>query len=114
MVRSTPKNRSVATDPTPVTTGIHATNAWNPTGRPLRPVPGCRLYYTYVEGLAGARTYVFLGTQQHLSFAGDLEGHVPEGQIRDTMIRAYGLYPHLVDLDPEPDLPRVLSEDTSP
>jgi hypothetical protein len=40
---------------------------------------------------------VLLGNQQHLTFVGDLEGHVPVESLRDEMIRRGGLYPHLVD-----------------
>ena len=76
---------------------IHATNAWNPTGHNLRRVPGTRLYYVHADALNGPRTFVLLGTQQHLSFVGDLEGHVPEEHLRDVMISSAGLYPHLVD-----------------
>jgi len=50
---------------------IHATNAWNPTGRNLEPVPGTRLYYAHAETLGGPRTFVLLGDQQHLTFVGD-------------------------------------------
>jgi hypothetical protein len=76
---------------------IHATNAWNPTGRNLRPVPGTRLYYVHTDGLNGPRTYVLLGNQQHLVFVGDLDGHVPVETLRDQMIQRVGLYPHLID-----------------
>lgn len=85
------------TDPRPP---IHASNAWNPTGRTLKPVPGCRLYYTHLDGLAGPRTPVLLGTQQHLSFVADLEGHVDARDVREAVLRATRLYPHLVDLVP--------------
>jgi hypothetical protein len=77
---------------------IHATNAWNPTGRNLRQVPGCRLYYLYVETLAGARTQVFLGDQRHLTFVAELDGHVPEPELRAVLIATAGAYPHQVDL----------------
>ena len=76
---------------------IHVTNAWNPTGQNLQQVPGTRLYYTHVEALDGPRTYVLLGTQQHLTFVGDLEGHVAPEDLRHEMIVRGGLYPHLVD-----------------
>src|SRR5437667_9100647 len=46
---------------------IHATNAWNPTGRNLLPIPGTRLYYAHAEALNGPRTFVLLGDQQHLT-----------------------------------------------
>ena len=85
---------------------IHATNAWNPTGRTLLPVPGTRLYYTHTEGLSGPRTYVLLGTQQHLTFVADLEGHAPVETLRDEMVTRAGLYPHLVDRSPGAGLPR--------
>ena len=76
---------------------IHATNAWNPTGHNLQPVPGTRLYYTHVEALDGPRTYVLLGNQQHLTFVGDFEGHLPAETLRDDTIPRGGLDPHLVD-----------------
>lgn len=76
---------------------IHATNAWNPTGRNLQPIPGTRLFYTYAEALNGPRTYVLLGDQQHLTFVGDFEGSVPESVLRDRLIEEAGLYPHLLD-----------------
>jgi hypothetical protein len=80
-----------------VTSIIHVTNAWNPTGHNLLDVPGTRLYYAHVEALDGPRTYVLLGTQQHLTFVGDFEGHLPPEALRDQVIREGGLYPHLVD-----------------
>ena len=61
---------------------IHATNAWNPTGLNLRQVAGTRLYYVHAEGLHGERTYVLLGTQQHLTFVADLPDHVPPDALR--------------------------------
>jgi hypothetical protein len=76
---------------------IHATNAWNPTGRNLLSVPGTRLFYAHAESLSGPRTYVFLGTQQHLTFVADLEGHVPADSLRDRVLHDAHLYPHLVD-----------------
>ena len=76
---------------------IHATNAWNPTGRNLEPVTGTRLYFCHVTALSGERTYVFLGDQQHLTFVGDLEGKVPPENLRKIAIDQYGLYPHLLD-----------------
>jgi hypothetical protein len=76
---------------------IHATNAWNPTGKNLLPVPGTRLYYTHAQALDGPRTYVLLGSQQHLTFVGDFEGHLPAEILRDELITRGGLYPHLVD-----------------
>ena len=86
---------------------IHATNAWNPTGRNLLSVPGTRLFYTHAEGLNGPRTFVLLGSQQHLTFVADVEGHVDPGIIRSLIIERYGLDPHLVDLAPGPGLPGV-------
>ena len=91
-------------------TGIHATNAWNPTVRNLLPVPGTRLYYAHAEGLNGRRTFVLLGGQQHLTFVADLEGHVEPATLRSQVIDRFGLYPHLVDLEPAPGLPRVADE----
>jgi hypothetical protein len=90
-----------------IQTQIHATNAWNPTGRNLQPVPGTRLYYTHAETLTGPRTFVLLGDQWHLTFVGDLTGHADPSLLRALMIDAYGLYPHQVDLEPAPGLPRV-------
>ncbi|MCA1647075.1 MAG: hypothetical protein LC797_16970 [Chloroflexi bacterium] len=90
-----------------VPTQIHATNAWNPTGRNLQPVAGTRLYYAHAEALNGPRTLVLLGDQQHLTFVGDLTGHVEPGSLRALMIDEHGLYPHQVDLDPAPGLPRL-------
>ena len=86
---------------------IHATNAWNPTGRDLLPIEGTRLYYRHAETLSGQRTFVLLGDQKHLTFVADLEGHVDPSGLRAQMIERFGLYPHLVDLDPAPGLPRV-------
>ena len=76
---------------------IHVTNAWNPTGRNLLEVPGTRLYYAHVEALDGPRTCVLLGSQQHLTFVADFEGHLAPETLRDEVIVRGGLYPHLVD-----------------
>jgi hypothetical protein len=76
---------------------IHRTNAWNPTGRDLRQVPGCRLYYVHRPTLSGERTQVFLGDQHHLTFVADLEGVVPAEALRAAVIQDAGVYPHLVD-----------------
>ncbi len=78
-------------------TVIHATNAWNPTGHNLLGVPDTRLYYVHLEALSGPRTYVFLGSQQHLTFVADMDGHVPPEALRERMLREAHLYPHLVD-----------------
>ena len=78
---------------------IHATNSWNPTGDNLLPASGTRLFYIHVEALSGPRTYVFLGSQQHLVFVADLDGHVAPEQLREQVIEVAGLYPHLVDLE---------------
>jgi hypothetical protein len=86
---------------------IHATNAWNPTGHNLLPVPGTRLFYAHVDGLNGARTLVLLGSQQHLTFVADFDSHVDPLQLRDLALSRAGLYPHQVDLEPAPGLPRV-------
>jgi len=86
---------------------IHATNAWNPTGRNLLPVPGTRLFYAHAEGLNGPRTFVLLGNQQHLTFVADVDGHADPTSLRALAIEQFGLYPHLVDLEPAPGLPRV-------
>ena len=90
--------------PTPA---IHATNAWNPTGRDLLPVAGTRLFYTHAEALSGPRTFVLLGNQKHLTFVADFEGHLEASALRDAVIRDCHMYPHLVDLDPAPGLPRL-------
>ena len=89
---------------------IHATNAWNPTGRNLLPVPGTRLYYAHAEALSGPRTYVFLGTQKHLTFVADEEGHLDPSTLRALLLQQYGLYPHLVDVEPTAGLPRVIND----
>jgi hypothetical protein len=86
---------------------IHATNAWNPTGRNLLPVASTRLFYAHAESLNGPRTFVLLGDQHHLTFVADLEGHVEPTALRSTLIERFGLYPHLVDFDPAPGLPRL-------
>ena len=88
---------------------IHATNAWNPTGRNLLPVAGTRLFYAHADALNGPRTYVFLGDQHHLTFVADLDGHVEPSTLRSLVIERFGLYPHLVDVDPAPGLPRVVT-----
>jgi len=90
---------------------IHATNAWNPTGRNLLPIPGTRLYYAHAEALDGPRTFVLLGDQQHLTFVADLEDHVDAAALRSILIDRFGLYPHLVDLEPAPGLPRISFKD---
>jgi hypothetical protein len=76
---------------------IHASNGWNPTGHSLLAVDGTRLFYAHVEALSGPRTYVFLGSQQHLTFVADLADHVPPSDVRDRVVESAGLYPHLVD-----------------
>jgi hypothetical protein len=91
----------------PTQPAIHATNAWNPTGRNLLPVPGTRLFYAHAEALNGPRTFVLLGSQQHLTFVADIDGHIEPGLLRELAIDRFGLYPHLVDLEPAPGLPRV-------
>ena len=91
-------------------TPVHATNAWNPTGRDLQPVDGTRLFYTHAQALSGPQTYVLLGSQKHLTFVADLEGHVDPSELRGRLLQEYGLYPHLVDADPSPNLPRVIAE----
>ena len=93
---------------------IHATNAWNPTGRNLQPVPGTRLFFTHADALNGPRTYVLLGNQRHLTFVADLEGHVDPASLRSVLIERFGLYPHLIDLDPAPGLPRLFEDQRSP
>ena len=90
---------------------IHATNAWNPTGRNLQPIAGTRLFYAHADALNGPRTYVLLGDQRHLTLVADLEGHVEPSSLRSTLIDRFGLYPHLVDLDPAPGLPRLFDDE---
>src|SRR5918911_276893 len=97
--------------PPPGLAPIHATNAWNPTGRNLLPVLGTRLFYAHVDALNGPRTYVMLGNQHHLTFVADLEGHADPGSLRSVMIDHFGVYPHLIDLDPAPGLPRVFDDE---
>jgi hypothetical protein len=89
---------------------IHATNAWNPTGHNLLPVPGTRLYYVHATNLSGPRTFVLLGDQQHLTFVADAEGHLPPERLRQVVLEAAGLYPHLVDDPPAQGLPHVISD----
>ena len=86
---------------------IHATNAWNPTGRDLLPVDGTRLYYTHASTLSGPRTFVLLGDQKHLTFVADLDGHIEPSALRSLMIERMGLYPHLVDAEPAAGRVRV-------
>jgi hypothetical protein len=86
---------------------IHATNAWNPTGRDLLPVDGTRLFYCHARRLAGERTFVLLGDQKHLTFVADLDDRVEPTELRALMIERFGLYPHLVDAEPAAGLPRV-------
>jgi hypothetical protein len=88
---------------------IHSTNAWNPTGLNLQPVPGTRLYYAHASSLSGPRTYALLGSQKHLTFVADLEGHLDPLELRGLLVERLGLYPHLVDSEPEAGLPRVAS-----
>ena len=93
---------------------IHATNAWNPTGRNLQPMPGTRLFFTHADALNGPRTYVLLGNQRHLTFVADLEDHVDPASLRSVLIERFGIYPHLIDLDPAPGLPRLFEDQQSP
>jgi hypothetical protein len=89
---------------------IHATNAWNPTGRNLLSIAGTRLFYAHADALNGPRTFVLLGNQHHLTFVADVEGHIDPTTLRSLVIDRFGLYPHLVDLDPAPGLPRLFEE----
>jgi hypothetical protein len=75
--------------------GIHASNAWNPTGRNLLPVAGTRLFYTHVTTLSGERTQVFLGDQRHLVYVADVEGSLPEAAIEEVA-GSMRVYPHQV------------------
>ena len=97
----------------PVTSPIHATNAWNPTGHNLLPVAGTRLFYTHADALNGPRTFVLLGDQRHLTFVADLDEHVDPLRLRAMLIERCGLYPHLVDLEPSPGLPRLFKGEPS-
>ena len=90
-----------------MTLPIHATNAWNPTGLDLLAIEGTRLYYRHADTLDGPRTFVLLGNQKHLTFVADIEGYVEPARLRQRIIEEFGLYPHLVDLEPAPGLPRV-------
>ena len=87
---------------------IHATNAWNPTGRNLHAVNGTRLYFSHASALSGPRTFVFLGNQHHLTFVADLADHIPPEQLRQILIETASVYPHLIDLEPAPGLPRLV------
>lgn len=80
---------------------IHASNAWNPTGRSLHPVQGSRLYYAHVERVSGPRTQVFLGDQRHLVFVADFNGHLPGTELRERVLVERGLYPHQLDIAAE-------------
>lgn len=55
-----------------------------------------------------------LGTQRHLTFVGDLDGHVDPASLRSLMIDRYGLYPHLIDIEPAAGLPRLFEEQAEP
>ena len=90
---------------------IHATNAWNPTGHTLAAVPGTRMYYAHATRLSGPRTLVLLGDQHHLTFVADLTDHVPPDTLRERMLKDVGLYPHQVDLPPDPSLPEPVDDD---
>jgi hypothetical protein len=90
-----------------VSSPIHATNAWNPTGLNLQPVPHTRLYFAHASSLSGPRTYVLLGDQKHLAFVADLDDHVDPSQLRSLLIERYGLYPHLLDAERQPGSPRI-------
>jgi hypothetical protein len=74
------------------------------------PVASTRLFYCHVEALSGNRTFVFLGTQKHLTFVADLEGHMAPESLRSIVIERHGLYPHLVDEEPTAGLPRVVRD----
>jgi hypothetical protein len=90
---------------------IHATNAWNPTGRNLLPIPGTRLYYTHADALNGPRTFVLLGDQHHLTFVADLEDQVDPASLRSILIDRFGVYPHQIDLEPAAGLPGASAAD---
>lgn len=63
----------------------------------MLPIAGCRLYYTHALTLGRQRTQVFLGSQQHLTFVAELDGHVPAVEVRDAVLASTRLYPHLLD-----------------
>jgi hypothetical protein len=86
---------------------IHATNAWNPTGRNLHNVPGTRLYFSHAETSSGPRTFVLLGSQRHLTFVADAPGHVASDSLRELVLSEHGVYPHQVDLEPAAGLPHL-------
>ncbi|TME23555.1 MAG: hypothetical protein E6I75_29255 [Chloroflexi bacterium] len=73
-------------------------------------MPGTRLFFTHADALNGPRTYVLLGNQRHLTFVADLEDHVDLASLRSVLIERFGLYPHLIDLDPAPGLPRLFED----
>ena len=54
--------------------------------RNLLPVPGTRLFYAHADALNGPRTFVLLGSQKHLTFVADLEGHVAPSSLRQMVI----------------------------
>jgi hypothetical protein len=93
---------------------IHATNAWNPIGKNLLPVPGCRLYYAHVTGLNGERTQVFLGNQQHLTFVADFEGYVSESDLYERIVGGQRISPHMVDLVSAAGSPPLLTHRADP
>jgi hypothetical protein len=64
-------------------------------------VPGTRLYYAHAENLEGARTFVLLGTQQHLTFVADFPMHLDPSTLRALVLERAGVYPHQVDLESE-------------
>lgn len=97
--------------PAPAPTPIHATNAWNPTGRTLAAVPGTRLYFAHGTRLSGPRTFVLLGDQHHLTFVADFADHVPADSVRQRVLDDTGLYPHQVDREPAPGLPQPVAVD---
>ncbi len=77
-------------------------------------MPGTRLFFTHAHALNGPRTFVLLGNQRHLTFVADLEDHVDPASLRPVMIERFGLYPHLIDLDPAHGLPRLFEDQASP
>ncbi|GAC1320650.1 MAG: hypothetical protein NVSMB2_16730 [Chloroflexota bacterium] len=90
---------------------IHATNAWNPTGHTLAPVPGTRLYYVHATRLSGPSTFVLLGDQHHLTFVAEMTDHVAPDTLRQRMLNDFGLYPHQVDLPADASLPTPADDD---
>ena len=70
-------------------------------------MPGTRLFYTHADNLNGPRTFVLLGSQQHLTFVADFDAHLDPSALRELVLAQSGLYPHQVDLAPATGLPHL-------